>query len=280
MNERLKQWLKKQLEALVSVQRCSFTATSSLIARAHEPDLIVFMWTGVRIHIYIVTEPYKPRAIKTIIQADTNHGIGSLFIVNPAILPRHDEFLKPEEWLLAICALTRERIYTYKATQDGLLSLRFEQIGLSENYRAVYDAPVVIRQLSYSRVTVRPRAVKGFWIIADFGSESGWKKQAPVKDYYPPRSSQSTRQSSANSHSENNHREIPPEPPTKTRLESAYELLGVKPDATREEIKSAFRKQAFLVHPDVSELEKPEAEARFKALTEAYEMIKSANDWA
>jgi len=277
MNAPLKNWLKKQLEALVSVQRCSFIGTSSLTLRAREPDLIVFMWTGVRIHIYILLEPLKSRVIKSIIQTDTNHGIGSLFILSPALLPKHDEIVKPEEWLLAIHALTHERIYTYTPAQDGLLSLHFEQIGLSENYRAVFDAPVVIRQLTYSRVTVKPRAVKGFWVVADFGPESGWKRQAPVNDYYPPRS-QSTRNTPPNTEN-NHHREAPSNTPTKSRLEAAYELLGVKPDATRDEIKAAFRKQAFKVHPDVSKLEKSEAEARFKALTEAYQTIKSANDW-
>jgi DnaJ-like protein len=275
MNEPLKKWLKNQLEALVSVQRCSFSATASVITRAHEPDLIVYMWTGVRIHIYIVVEPYKTRVIKNILQTDTNHGIGSLFIVNPAVLPANKAVIKPEEWLLAIHALTQGRIYTYTPPQDGLLSLHFEQIGLSENYRAVYDAPLVIRQLSYSRATIKPRAVKGFWIVANFGSEPSPKRRTSVDDYYPPRAqfSQQTPPNAETNHQP--HRETP----VKTRLESAYELLGVKPDATREEIKSAFRKLAFIVHPDVSELEKAEAEARFKALTEAYEYIKSANDW-
>lgn len=277
MNQPLKKWLKEQLEALVSVQRCLFTGTASVTLRTLEPDLIVYMWTGVRIHIYILAEAYKTRLIKTIIQADTNHGIGSLFIVNPVVLPQHDEILKPEEWLLAIHALTHERIYTYTPAQNGLLSLHFEQIGLSENYRTVYDAPVVIRQLSYSRTTVRPRAIKGFWIIAYFGAEPSPKRRANVDDYFPPRG-QSARHTSP-PHYDSNHREKPPEPPVKTQLESAYELLGVKPDATREEIKSAFRRLAFVVHPDVSVLEKAEAEARFKALTEAYETIKSAKDW-
>ena len=277
MNEPLKKWLKEQLEALVSVQRCSFTATSSVMLRAHEPDLIVYMWTGVRIHIYIVTEPYKTRAIKSIVQTDTNHGIGSMFIVSPVVLPAHNTILKPEEWLLAIHALTHERIYTYTLAQNGLLSLHFEQIGLSENYRAVYDAPIVIRQLSYSRMTVKPRAVKGFWIVANFGSEPAPKRRTNVEDYYRPPQAQSTRNTPPNT--ENNHRESSVKQPIKSRLDSAYELLGVKPDATREEIKSAFRKLAFKVHPDVSKLDKGEAEARFKALTEAYETIKSANDW-
>ena len=56
-------------------------------------------------------------------------------------------------------------------------------------------------------------------------------------------------------------------------------LLGVATSASREEVKAVFRKLAFEVHPDVSTLPKPEAEARFKLWSEAYAFIKTANRW-
>jgi curved DNA-binding protein CbpA len=63
-------------------------------------------------------------------------------------------------------------------------------------------------------------------------------------------------------------------------LEQCYANLGVKPDASKDEVKSAFRKLAIEVHPDTSELPKEEAEMRFKALSEAYDYIKTVNDWS
>ena len=52
-----------------------------------------------------------------------------------------------------------------------------------------------------------------------------------------------------------------------------YELLGVGRTATAPEIKKAFRGLARELHPDVSE--DPEAEARFKEVVEAYEVLSS-----
>jgi curved DNA-binding protein len=51
-----------------------------------------------------------------------------------------------------------------------------------------------------------------------------------------------------------------------------YEIMGVKRDATQDEIKRAYRKLARKYHPDVSK--EPDAEVRFKEVGEAYEVLK------
>lgn len=50
-----------------------------------------------------------------------------------------------------------------------------------------------------------------------------------------------------------------------------YEVLGVDRNASDDEIKKAFRKQARECHPDVSK--EPDAEERFKELNEAYDVL-------
>ena len=55
-----------------------------------------------------------------------------------------------------------------------------------------------------------------------------------------------------------------------------YESLGLKKDATDDAIKKAFRQQAKKYHPDVNPGDKS-AEARFKEINEAYEVLSDAD---
>jgi len=54
-----------------------------------------------------------------------------------------------------------------------------------------------------------------------------------------------------------------------------YEVLGVSRDASESEIKKAFRALARELHPDVNRHD-PEAEEKFKAAAEAYEVLSDA----
>ena len=51
-----------------------------------------------------------------------------------------------------------------------------------------------------------------------------------------------------------------------------YEIMGVDRNATQDDIKRAYRKLARKYHPDISK--DPDAEAKFKEMGEAYEVLK------
>ncbi|MGW8161042.1 MAG: DnaJ C-terminal domain-containing protein [Desulfobulbales bacterium] len=51
-----------------------------------------------------------------------------------------------------------------------------------------------------------------------------------------------------------------------------YDILGIKRDATQDEIKKAYRRLARKCHPDVCK--DPDAEIKFKDVGEAYEVLK------
>src|SRR5260370_31527645 len=54
--------------------------------------------------------------------------------------------------------------------------------------------------------------------------------------------------------------------------QTPYEVLGVKRDASAEDIRKAYRKLAKQFHPDLNP-GKPEAEERFKAVSAAYDLV-------
>lgn len=54
-----------------------------------------------------------------------------------------------------------------------------------------------------------------------------------------------------------------------------YEVLGISKDATKEEIKRAYRKLARKYHPDVNK--EPDAADKFKEVKEAYEVLSDDN---
>ena len=55
-------------------------------------------------------------------------------------------------------------------------------------------------------------------------------------------------------------------------FETYYDILSIRPDASLQEITASYRSLAKMLHPDVCE--EPDAEDLFKAVNEAYQVLK------
>ncbi len=270
MKDAVRRYLREALLKLVSVQRCTFAQQVVTASPVRDADLIVQTWAGIVIYIHLVDEPIKPPKLRRIVEHATNAGISTLFLADRRLLPRPGERVPADRWFVALAALASNWLYTYRLTSAGpaLRPVQFISVNrLEVEARDAADMPVA--HLRHFRLDVRHRAVKGYWMLADFEPEHDARAHyrrpetgAPPGWTRPPGDGRAA---------------APPAPDS--RLDGYYALLGLAREASRDEVKAAFRRLAFALHPDVSDLPKDEAEARFKALNEAYEQIKSANSW-
>ena len=282
MSDSLKQWLKIQLDGLVSVRTTAIR---------DEPDLIAYLWSGVKIHVYIIKQEVRLRAIKRALQDASNIGIGSMFIVSAHLVPNKGERAHPDEWLQALHALSGDQLYTYHFTAKGveITQVHLESVGGLGKWEVHHGPAFQFQRIRFYSTSIKqPRGIRGSWLVADFDTPAFWKEN----DYRRHREErrQQQRRTAGNTQwhtwsgyqtwqNTNGNTSQNATSPIQTYLHQCYHSLGVKADAGRDEVKSAYRKLAREVHPDVSDLPKEEAEIKFKALTEAYEYIKAARDW-
>ncbi len=283
-----KKLLRDHIARFVSVQRCTLGLPAMAAAPVRDVDIVVKMWAGVVIHIHVIDEPIKVGRVRRIIESATDNGIPVLFLLDAALMPAAKEHITIDQWYVPFQSLVDDRAYCYRVEDNMpvVFPMQFRPYSRIE-LEVSYGAPLSISQIQHSRVTVRQSSLKGFWLLADFESDPNANVPPIRRTDYSGYQYTATRTSFQDMpHWEKvpqGQKTTTPPPstnlPQKSKLELAYEVLGVETSASREEVKAVFRKLAFEVHPDVSTLPKPEAEARFKLLSEAYAFIKTANRW-
>ncbi|HUN05816.1 MAG TPA: J domain-containing protein [Aggregatilineales bacterium] len=270
--QQMRFWLRGQLSALVNVQRVTFPQASLAADPIREADLIVQTWSGVVIHLHLIDEPLKMPRVKRLLDQSTGSGVVNLFMLDAELLPRPGEKVHEDRWYVPFAFLTNDWLYSYhlEGEQPVIRTLSFVPYARHE-LEARAAGPIAIQNLRHYRSTSRHHHLKGYWLLADFETERSAQSphhRPPQGEWFPPPGQQKS---------------TPPTSPLSgfaAALDDSYRLLGVTRAASYEEVKAAFRRLVFQVHPDVSALPRPVAEERFRALNEAYERIKDLNSWS
>jgi hypothetical protein len=217
-----------------------------------------------------------------------------LYVLDADLFPADGERFIPDDGLVILHALYKDRIYTYRVQDDGphIGQIHFKSFGHDE-VEVWYGPDVQIRHLPSYRVWVKsPALIKGDWLIAYFGTEAFWKHaetsaaREAFRRQYRRQNGNSWKYvwdagSSWREPGGERTNDTPAEPPPKpeSKLDRSLALLGVNAQASEADVKAKFRQLARELHPDVSQLPKDEAEQRFKVINEAYTYIKATRRW-
>jgi hypothetical protein len=169
MSEIFKQWLKQELNGLVNV-RTSVTH--------QQPDLLVHLWSGVQVRIYLINEQPRLRHLKSLLQEASNIGVGSLFLIHANLIPENNMRTALDEWLLAVHELTYEQVYVYQLekSKPKLFPIHFEAVAGTAKYEVHHGPMAQLHRLRfYSRHINNMRIIKGKWLVADFDTPAFWK---------------------------------------------------------------------------------------------------------
>lgn len=257
--------LQKILNAVETVRSTTNQPDPSVIFRSHDADLVVHTWLGARLYVYLLDKPIKVRDMRALLKENGRCGIGSLFIIAAHLAPKHGEKTALYDWLGALYALGDGWIYTYDSADGGICQLHFTETAKTGEYYCWHD-----QRFKIDAVSIRRRAVKdplrGDWMVGDLASPI-YRRQLNYE------------RSKQHFHYQTKYTQEVTIAPI-DQLRAYYELLEIESGANEQEVKAAYRKMALKYHPDTSEYPKEEAEARFRALSEAYDFIKKFHDWS
>ncbi len=266
MQDAIAHAVKARLREIQDVKYASTRRDVNLNFRNHEPDVIVETWMNSRLYVYIFDHVPKSRKIKSILKQNTGSSIGSLFLVDTALLPGDGFCGRLQDWQGDLRVMNMGAIYAYELTQEGLqlLQVNFDETSQRNKFLVWYT-----RDFSCDAVSVRRRDfqtnIKGSWYIGDIASPLFKRRineeRARQRFHYRTKKTQSIENLPAQA------------------INAAYLALEIEVGAGQAAVKEAFRKLARQYHPDVTEHEKADAERRFKEVTSAYDRIKSHRRW-
>ncbi|MEL6150866.1 MAG: DnaJ domain-containing protein [Chloroflexota bacterium] len=270
-------WLRQKIKTLPSIRNVHRSIDTPA-------DLIVRTWVGMSVNIYLLDGVPNLRAIKRLLQDNTRAYQASLFVLHHQLLPPDKKRLIPDDWMYALHELNSERIYTYIPDEEGLQQVHFDYMPDGVEREVWHGGDVTFEKLRVLNVSAKTRAIRGQYMMADFGANPYWRtsekraERLRARFNHGPQHYTWTRYDAGAMPGGADNESL--RRAHMSELERCCETLGVPVNASQDEVKAAFRKLAREFHPDVSDLDKDEAEARFREINVAYETIKTKKQWS
>jgi len=259
-------WLVEKFRHVQDVKFATTQQEVNITHRNHEPDIIVETWMNSRLYVYLIDEELKSRTIKSILKQNSNANIGTLFVINSALLPADGERVKIQDWQDDLRVINNGAIYAYGLVDDELdvIQVNYNETSHRNEYTIWHTT-----DFPFDTVSVRRREyntnIKGTWYIGDIASPSFKRRinEERARQRFHYRTKQTKEVSVA----------------PKDQISAAYLALEIEVGAGQKQVKEAFRRMAREYHPDVTEHNKKDAEKRFKEVKDAYDTIKSHRKW-
>ena len=259
--------IRSKFRAIQDVKSASIGLESALTVRNHQPDIVVETWMNSRLFVYIIDRAPKTRMIKSVLKQNTTASIGSLFLIDAALLPGDGYCGRLRDWQDDLRVMNMGAIYAFTIEKD---EVRVIQVNIDETTQRNEFVVWHTNDFPFDAVSVRRRDyqtnIRGSWYVGDIASPKFKRRisdeRARQRFHYRTRQTRKLD-------------ELPAE-----QVNAAYLALEIEVGAGQEAVKEAFRSLARKYHPDVSEHEKTEAEKRFKEVNSAYDRIKSHRRWS
>lgn len=213
-------------------------------------DIIhVSLPTGEEVSIHIIESSIPAYEIKNTIAYNHANGIHTLFILwCDMLLPPDGYVVEVVDWEWPLLALYGDKVWAYDIFGGELFifPVYYDRIGPYREIR--YGTTVNMRHLVGGIVETSAASISGKWRVAWFAERSQHKQQHT--NGHPPHET---------------HSAMP------ETLAACYSVLRVALDADAEDVKTAYRKLARKIHPDVNSA--TNATAQMQAINEAYRRI-------
>lgn len=206
--------------------------------------------TGEEISIHIIESSIPAYEIKSTIAYNHANGVHTLFILwCDMLLPPEGHVVEVMEWEWPLLAVYGERVWAYDIFGGELFifPVYYDRIGPYREIR--YGTTVNMRHLVGGLVETSAPSIKGKWRVAWFAERAKQAHHSQTDDQHQPH----------------------PASAMPETLAACYIVLGVALDADAEDVKTAYRRMARKIHPDVNKASN--ATAHMQALNEAYRRI-------